>query len=78
MEGGSIWGMHCVKESIILWKLSLYHKAGVREYWIVDPMQKSVIVYNLEHEGGAALHFFSEKVKSGILDGLALDFGEWQ
>ena len=41
-------------------------------------MQKSVVVYNLEHEGGAALHFFSEKVKSGILDGLALDFGKWQ
>lgn len=59
-------------------KLALYHAAGVREYWIVDPMQKCVVVYDLEHGEGAALHHFSEKVESGILAGLALDFSDWK
>lgn len=31
-------------------KLALYQTAGMREYWIVDPQQQSVTVYDLEHE----------------------------
>lgn len=31
-------------------KLKLYLDAGVREYWIVDPMQGSIHVYLLEEE----------------------------
>jgi len=30
-------------------KLKLYRKVGVREYWIVDPLEKTVQVYILEH-----------------------------
>lgn len=29
-------------------KLMKYQKAGVREYWLVDPDKKKVIVYDLE------------------------------
>ena len=31
-------------------KLYKYQNAGVREYWIVDPMKEEVLVYDLEHE----------------------------
>ena len=30
-------------------KLALYSQSGVREYWIVDPMQESTTVYYLEN-----------------------------
>lgn len=31
-------------------KQLLYRNAGVREYWIVNPMTKSVMVYDFEHQ----------------------------
>lgn len=31
-------------------KFTLYQKAGVREYWIVDPGKKAILVYRLEEE----------------------------
>ena len=34
----------------MLLKLHKYANAGVREYWLVDPEQKTVLVYDLEHE----------------------------
>ncbi len=59
-------------------KLSLYETAGVREYWIVDPVQKGVTVYRLEHEEGPVLYSFSECIKAGIYKDFFLDFGEYQ
>lgn len=59
-------------------KLSLYEAAGVREYWIVDPIQRSVTVYDLEHKEGPVLHTFSERIKAGIYEDLYLDFGEFE
>lgn len=56
-------------------KCSLYEKAGVREYWIVDPKEKSILVYDFEHET-LERYTFSERVKVGIYDDLFLDFGE--
>lgn len=56
-------------------KCSLYEKAGVREYWIIDPKEKSVMVYDFEH-GASKQYMFSERVKVGIYDDLFLDFGE--
>ncbi len=58
-------------------KLALYEKAGVREYWIVDPAQKSVTVYGLEKEEGPVLHSFSEQIRAGIYEDLVLDFREY-
>ena len=57
-------------------KLEAYRTAGVREYWIIDKKKESVIVYDLEHEEDPAMYRFTDKVKTGIIDGLEIDFEE--
>lgn len=54
-------------------KLTLYQMNGVREYWIVDPERKIVIVYNFEHMTPAALYRLPDKIKVGIYDSLVID-----
>lgn len=54
-------------------KLKLYAGNGVREYWIVDPKTKTVLVHNLEHGIQTSLFGF-EKVKAGIYNDLEIDF----
>ncbi len=58
-------------------KLNLYLDAGVREYWIVDPMQGSIHVYHLEEgQFKMASYTFQDKIKAGIYDDLHIDFKE--
>lgn len=58
-------------------KLNLYADAGVREYWIVDPLDKTVSVYRLE-EGNfrATSYTFQDKIKVNIYNDLYIDFRE--
>lgn len=56
-------------------KCTLYEAAGVREYWIVDPKERMVMVYDFE-QGTLKQYAFSERVKAGIYEDLFLDFGE--
>lgn len=56
-------------------KCTLYEQAGVREYWVVDAKEKSVLVYNFEH-GTSERYAFSEPVKAGIYEDLILNFDE--
>lgn len=58
-------------------KLMLYQAKGVREYWIVDPKQKFVTVYDFEHEEGPIVHPFSEPVKVRIYEDLYLDLSQF-
>ena len=48
-------------------KLNLYMDAGVREYWIVDPTKKHVIVYKFEQEIMEQYSFW-EDVAIGIFE----------
>lgn len=55
-------------------KLSLYQTAGVREYWIVDPLKKVVLDYHMEHGDAPIIHFFHDTITSIVVEGLAIDF----
>ncbi len=49
-------------------KLFKYRTAGVREYWIVDPMKELVMVYKFEKEA-MEQYSFGENVPVGIYEG---------
>lgn len=58
-------------------KLNLYLDAGVREYWIVDPMQGTILVYHLEEEQFKTTSYtFQDRIRAGIYDDLYIDFKE--
>jgi len=58
-------------------KFNKYLKAGIREYWIIDPVIKSLTVYLLE-EMYEITHVYTaaEKVSVQILPGCSIDLGE--
>ena len=57
-------------------KLTLYARAGVSEYWIVDPDEESVQVLELGPEGRRSMRtYISGKVSSPALPGLDIEVG---
>lgn len=58
-------------------KLAKYMHAGVREYWLVDPKSKRVLVYDLEQVDFPELYTFEHQVPVKIFGGECLiDFKE--
>ena len=58
-------------------KLNLYAKAGVKEYWIIDPRTEKVFVYHLDQaDVNADSYTFQDKIKVNIYDDLWIDFTE--
>lgn len=58
-------------------KLNLYLDAGVREYWIVDPIKRTVVVYHLtEPDFEMDTYTFQDEIKVGIYDDLRIDLKE--
>lgn len=58
-------------------KLNLYADSGVREYWIVNPINKSIYVYHLlETKFETTAYTFQDKIKVNIYDDLWIDFQE--
>ena len=56
-------------------KLSLYKRAGVREYWIADPLSGKITVYCLEESRFQTdTHTFADTIRAGIFDDLQIDF----
>jgi len=45
-----------------------YARAGVREYWIVDPFAKSVVVYNYDKDDEIRIYGFDSRIPVGIWD----------
>lgn len=54
-------------------KLFKYRTTGVREYWIVDPDKKRILVYDLESEDMNE-YTFAQAVPSVIYAGFSIDF----
>ncbi|MBI4753567.1 Uma2 family endonuclease [Candidatus Desantisbacteria bacterium] len=59
-------------------KFALYERVGVKEYWIVHPLDKTVLVYKLEGNKYARAQMYSaeDKIKVGIFEDLEIDLGE--
>ena len=59
-------------------KLSLYREAGVREYWIVDAVKQTILVYDMEQAAAPVIYSFTDTIKANIYDNLEIDFSEMQ
>lgn len=59
-------------------KFNLYQRAGVREYWIVDPTARTVCVYVLEDGAyhGGVIYSADRTVPVSVLDGCRIDLTE--
>lgn len=58
-----------------IYKLNLYAKSGVREYWIVDPRTETVLVYYLEQkEFGVKAYTFQDKIEVNIYEDFTINF----
>lgn len=53
-------------------KLFKYRTAGVREYWIVDPMKKMVLAYRFEKETMEE-YAFDEDIPAGIYENFSIN-----
>ncbi len=53
-------------------KLFAYRAAGVREYWIVDPLKKRITTYYFEKDRTEEFNF-SDHVPSGIFSGFYIN-----
>ena len=65
------------KKKDIFIKGNKYWNAGVREYWMVDPIKKLVHVYEYEKEDFQTIYTFEDKVPVGIWNNeCEVDFAE--
>ncbi len=53
-------------------KLFKYRSAGVREYWIVNPLTHTVTVYDFEHGSGTNQYIFDDNVPVCIYGDLSI------
>ena len=57
-------------------KLFKYRSAGVREYWIVNPIRKIVQTYIFEGEEDANIYPFDDKIPVYIFNGLTIKISD--
>ena len=59
-----------------LTKLFKYRTAGVREYWIVDPMKRTVLVYIFGENEDSTQYVFEDDIPVGIYSDLTINLSE--
>ena len=78
--GAPDWIIEVVSESNASYdyitKQMQYQRAGVKEYWVVDPFQRLVSVMNWECPERTRQYTYQEAVSSGVLEGLQISFQE--
>jgi len=60
-------------------KLSLYEKHGVKEYWVVQPIDNIILVFKLGKNkmyGKPEVYTEEDKIKTAILEGLEIDLSK--
>lgn len=57
-------------------KLNLYREAGVREYWICDPIKERVLVYAFGFDEFPAIYDFPMNTPSAVLEGFEINYAE--
>jgi Uma2 family endonuclease len=81
-HGGPDWIIEIVSPSSAshdyVRKAALYSDAGVKEYWIVDPNNEIINVYNFGDEVYHPTQYdFDEQVKVGIYEDFVIDFTQF-
>ena len=60
-------------------KFELYQESGVKEYWIVNPVEENLVVYTLdalgEYEGGK-MYAGGDRIKSFAINGFTIEVNE--
>lgn len=65
------------KNKDIMIKGAKYQQAGVREYWLIDPAEKNVLVFDFRSELKMKMYTFEDKIPVLIYDGkLVIDMKE--
>lgn len=57
-------------------KLFKYRTAGVREYWIVNPLKQTITVYDLEKEQETKQYSFDDTVPVCIYGNLSIKLSD--
>ena len=58
-------------------KLFLYRDAGVREYWVIDPARRIIMVYLFGQEEEAAIWRFEDEVPCSIYPDLTIRLADF-
>ncbi len=59
-------------------KMRVYQDYGVKEYWLVFPLEKTIVIYEFTQKGYEAFSFATEKgkIKSKVLEGFEIEVDE--
>ena len=80
--GAPDWIIEIVSESNsehdYVTKMMYYQKANVREYWIVDPYKRSVLVYYFENFERPERYSYEDAVCSSVMQGLKIRLADFE